>query len=133
MHDLAIQFRAMQFIAHRAHNLTSGPTFFEDHEHFAKLYATYEDAYDAVIERIIGIGGVPDINAITVAAGNQMAASPNEMSPDDYFAIIAEMETQLRLLIDTANKGALLGVQNMLQQFADDSQKRSYLIGQRIK
>lgn len=133
MQDLAIQFRAMQFVAHRAHNLASGATFFEDHEHFATLYAAYEDAYDAVIERIIGIGGMPDIGAITVAAAAQMASSPQGMQSDDYFAIISEMETQLRGIIDAMNKGASLGVQNMLQQFADDSQKRSYLIGQRVK
>lgn len=133
MQDLAIQFRAMQFIAHRAHNLASGPTFFEDHEHFATLYAAYEDAYDAVIERIIGIGGKPDITDITKRAADMMGPYFDGMDSVDSFNGLLTFESMLRDIIDAMNKGASLGVQNMLQQFADDSQKRSYLIGQRVK
>jgi DNA-binding ferritin-like protein len=132
MQDIATQFRAMQFIAHRAHNLASGPTFFEDHEYFGELYAAYEAAYDATIERIIGIGGTPDIGKITYDAVSLMVTEPAAMAVIEFGRILV-MESELRIIIDAQNEGASLGVQNMLQQFADDSQARSYKIGQRIK
>lgn len=62
---LAVQLRHAQFYAHMAHNLTCGPTFYQDHDAFGDLYKAYEGEYDAVIERFIGLGGSPSIYGVT--------------------------------------------------------------------
>ena len=52
--NLASYLRYMQFTAHIGHNVLGGETFFQDHAFLGDLYGTYEDAYDAVVERMIG-------------------------------------------------------------------------------
>ena len=56
MHDLAIILRSAQLYAHNAHNMTKGKTFFSDHKFFGQLYPVYEEAYDSIVERMIGLG-----------------------------------------------------------------------------
>jgi len=56
MIQLIIVFRALQLVAHHAHNLTKGLTFFEDHDFFGDLYGKAEGYYDSVVERFIGLG-----------------------------------------------------------------------------
>jgi len=50
MSSIATLLRALQFLAHRAHNVIKGPTFFEDHKFLGKLYPDYEAAYDDIIQ-----------------------------------------------------------------------------------
>ena len=66
--DLATIFRAAYLVAHNSHHLIKGPTFFEDHEFLGELYGTYEEAYDSVVERLIGLTGNADVITINSKA-----------------------------------------------------------------
>lgn len=135
MQDLAIHLRAMQLVAHNGHNLVSGATFFEDHEHFAGLYATYEKDYDAVVEKCIGLGLPIDLQEVTQEAGMKAAAvSPSDLSdPKKGFAVILKMEKDLQGLAEKLDAGASYGVKNFLQGLADLSEDRCYQLQQRLR
>lgn len=133
MDSIVIQLRALDFLAHRAHNVTKGPTFFEDHEFLGELYPAYETAYDDLVERIIGT----DVESLSICKVNKAAAemssvAPNETKPDAFFRIILKGEKDLCALIEKSIKEQTQGTQNMLAQFADDAERRIYKLKQRL-
>lgn len=133
MEDIAMLLRAMQLFAHSAHNMASGPNFFADHAKLGELYETYEEGYDAVIERLIGLGEEPDICDINKKAAD-MASRCGDCCPQDVaFGTILSMEKELREECKDAQKGQSIGTVNFLQGLADESEQRQYLIGQRLK
>lgn len=133
MKELAQHLRFAQFYAHNAHNLISGDEFFQDHEFLGDLYGTYESAYDDVVERMIGLGGEPDLGEITCAAAHDAKMAGWNPDPKVCFASIFGIEQHLCDLIDRLIEGASNGTQNFLQGLADESEKRQYKLGQRIK
>lgn len=133
MDSIVIQLRALDFLAHRAHNVTKGPTFFEDHEFLGELYPAYETAYDDLVERIIGT----DTESLSICKVNKAAAemssvAPNETKPDAFFRIILKGEKDLCALIEKSIKEQTQGTQNMLAQLADDAERRIYKLKQRL-
>ena len=130
MDKLATAYRAAQLYAHNAHNVTSGPTFASDHAQFADLYEAYEAAYDALIERSIGL----DNESLDLVKIQRDAAEALEKpaAPDRMFAVLLSTERDILKFIEAANKKASLGTQNLLQQFADDAEARIYKLRQRV-
>ena len=134
MQDLAKTYRAAQLFAHNAHNTIKGQTFFQDHEFFATTYGSFEEAYDAVIERMIGLGFVFDIAVLTKDAGASASTYPvQRMTAKDLFEALLGFET----IICTIIKGYMdnkvsNGTQDLLQGLADDSEMRQYKIKQRL-
>lgn len=135
MDKLATLFRAGQFYAHAAHNFTKGPTFFEDHEFLGELYGTYEDAYDGLVERMIGTGEPFDVRVIltNAAAEANKYADPQAFSPAVLFGVLQDFEKKFRAEIDAISDSQSIGTQNLLADLADKSEARSYKIGQRLK
>ena len=131
MEDLAALLRAMQLYAHAAHNLTKGKTFFEDHETFGEFYGAYTAAYDEVVERIIGLTGSCDINAITEAA-SKVASTKKFTSAEDAYSVLLASEKRLCKLAEKENESASLGTQDLLQGLANASEKRMFVINQRL-
>ena len=133
MDSLITQLRALQFLAHRAHNVIKGPTFFEDHEFLGELYPAYEAAYDSAVERVIGLGTEKlSLSKINIAAAQMSGILPNETKPEPFLRTILKGERDLCDLIDKAVKGATQGTQNLLQGFADLSEARQYQLKQRL-
>ena len=133
MDSLITQLRALQFLAHRAHHVTKGPTFFEDHEFLGELYPAYEAAYDSAVERVIGLGTEKlSIAKINIAAAKMSAILPDETKPEPFFRAILKGEKDLCGMIDEAVKEASQGTQNLLQGFADESEARQYKLKQRL-
>ena len=135
MDKLATLYRAGQFYAHAAHNFTKGATFFQDHEFLGGLYGTYEDAYDGLVERMIGTGEAFSVQTIltnATALANKYA-DPSAFSPAVMFGVLLDMEKQFRAEIDAIYDSASTGTQNMLAGLADESEVRSYKIQQRLK
>lgn len=132
MTPLATALRAAQFYAHAAHNLAKGESFFADHEYLGELYVAYESAYDDVIERMIGLKQPVDISKITLDAAN-MANQHEHESVKECFDYLMQYEKLICNYVAKFNNGASLGTQNFLQGIADDSEKRQFLIGQRLK
>ena len=133
MDSTVAQLRALQFLAHRAHNVVKGPTFFEDHEFLGELYPAYEKAYNDLVERIIGTNAESlSICKVNKAAAEMSSVSPNETRPEAFFRIILKGEKDLCAMIEESIKEQTQGTQNLLQQFCDDSEKRQYALKQRL-
>lgn len=134
MKDLAIAFRSAQLSAHAMHNYVKGCNFLANHDYLGGLYGKYEDAYDAVIERMIGLGDMPDISAITKASTSKCCQYDlANMEATDMFKLLLEIESNIRQLCASYSQGASLGSQNLLAQFADDSEARTYKLKQLTK
>lgn len=135
MDKLATLYRAAQFYAHAAHNFTKGQTFYQDHEVLGGLYGTYEEAYDGLVERMIGTGEKFDVKAIltNAAAEANKYADPSAFSANVLFGVVLDFEKKLRAEIDAIYDSASIGTQNLLAQLADDSEARSYKLQQRLK
>jgi DNA-binding ferritin-like protein len=134
MHDLAKTYRAAQLFAHNAHNTIKGQTFFQDHEFFATTYGSFEEAYDAIIERMIGLGFVFDIAALTKEAGTLASTYPvQKMNAKDLFESLLGFETIIcTLIMAYMESKSTNGTQDLLQGLADDSEMRQYKIKQRL-
>ncbi len=120
----------MQFYAHIAHNVLGGSTFFGDHEFLGSSYAAYEEDYDSLVERSIGLGEDPDLVAIHKAAVKDLSV------PKDYkqcFKELLEYEKELCSLCEEAAKEAPLGTNNLIAAIADKSEARQYKLSQRLK
>ena len=138
MDNLAVIFRAGQLLAHQLHNEVSGVSFFADHEFLGGLYGEYEEGYDAIVERVIGLG----LEKVDIAGWNKRAVKVyGDMAGDKAFdakkwpRYVLEVEKAIQAEIrDYLKKGECSdGVQNLLQGMADESEARSYKIGQRLK
>lgn len=132
MKNLAVILRASQLYAHMAHNLTTGCSFFSDHEAFKSFYEEYEEGYDDVVERIIGLTGDCDITAITKGACDIVEKTKFKDTMHAYSVLLAT-EKSLCEVCTAENKKATLGTQNLLQGIADKSEMRQYKIQRRIK
>lgn len=132
MKQIAITLRGLQLFAHNAHNLAKGKTFLEDHEFFGELYATYEAAYDDVVERMIGLNGDQDLNAITDEA-EDMASSVKFADNEQAYNVLLVTEKQLLDVIEKGFKGYSLGTQDLLQGIANESERRIYKFKRKLK
>jgi len=133
MDSLITQLRALQFLAHRAHNVIKGTTFFEDHKFLGKLYPAYESAYDSAVERVIGLGLEKlNIAKVNIAAAKMSDIMPDETKPEPFFRVILKGEKDLCEMIDKAVNNASQGTQNLLQGICDQSEMRQYQLKQRL-
>jgi len=134
MNELIITFRCAQFTAHNFHNFAKGYSFFADHKFLGSLYGTYEEAYDALVERTIGSGKDIDLRDITSQAAERAAAfSAESMSCDEMFATLQSMEESICAWVKTYTPGASIGTVNLLAGLADASEARQYKLKQRVK
>lgn len=135
MDKLATLYRAAQFYAHAAHNFAKGATFYQDHEALGELYGAYEEAYDSIVERMIGNGEPFNIQQIltNAAAEANRYPDPATFSQSSSFQTLFALEQKIRVEIETVIQSQTLGAQNLLQDLADQSEARSYKIGQRLK
>lgn len=133
MDKIAILLRMAQLFAHNAHNLISGSSFFADHTFLGDLYPAYEDAYDSVVERMIGSRMNPDLLGIQVQAIERLKVKPTDMKSPEVFKEVLKIEIELRKLIDMAQPGLSEGTKQRLGNLADESEQRQYKILQRIK
>jgi DNA-binding ferritin-like protein len=136
MKELAIQFRAAQFISHGFHNFVRGQSFFEDHEYFGGLYGAYESAYDALIERMIGNNEVVDLMAINQAAMEYATNAkyiPTSKNADAMFSLILELERAIQDVGENLCESDIsCGTENFIQGLCDESEQRVYKIQQRL-
>ena len=135
MDQLATLYRAAQFYAHACHNLTKGPTFYQDHAAFGDLYGTYEEAYDGLVERMIGTGEAFDIKTILTNATAEANKRPDPaaFSTNAIFTAVLDFESKFRAEIDAIYDSESTGTQNLLAGLADESEARSYKLQQRLK
>jgi DNA-binding ferritin-like protein len=129
MDKLATLFGAAKLIAHRFHHTVTGPSFLPDHAYLGQLYDAYDEAYDATVERTIGNGEAIDIQAVNTSSAALSAGV--SAGPDAWAKTLLDFEALIRAEVDTLFPTVDCGTGNLLAQFADDSQARSYKLRQR--
>lgn len=134
METLALLYKISNLYAHAAHNLCGKSLFMQDHEHFADLYEAYEDHYDDIIERMIGLGQPVDIQAITMKACQAFANMQLNVAENaEYFKKIIELEQAIQQIIAQETPKASIGTQQLIGDQADKSEARLYKLKQRVK
>jgi len=136
MKELAIYLRCLQLFTHNAHNVVKGAVFLQDHSFLGDLYPAYEDEYDSVIERIIGLADISMEELIIIQTSaleklKQYGATQSENK--GYFSVILKMEKELCLLIESIVHEASQGTQQLIGGIADNSEVRQYKLKQRVR
>lgn len=129
--ELAILFRAVNFLSHHAHNLAKGSTFFEDHAFFGDLYDKADDFYDDLIERHIGTVG-DNVNLIKILSESTEIVVH---SKGDYFKEILSLLEFAIKKIDGMCKSTKYsqGTLNLLQGQSDSLEVIVYKIKRKMK
>jgi len=131
--DLAIAFRAAQFVAHNSHHLVKGMAFFQDHEFIGELYERYTEAYDGIAERIIAFNGTLDVVSVTTkAAAAASSFNPDAKTSNEIFSALLAVEKSFCNMIKVIVPSCTDGTQNFLQGLADESEQAQYKISRRI-
>jgi DNA-binding ferritin-like protein len=134
MKNIAIALRKAQFLAHAGHNLISGPTFIQDHKFLGKLYPAYEESYDSIIERMIGLGESVDPLQLTEDAITSVNAKDVKQDPKSIYDGLLDIEREIQEEIsDYLSDGVSHGTSNLLEGLADESEARIYIFRQSIK
>lgn len=120
----------MNIYAHISHNVLGGETFFQDHSFLGDLYDSYEEIYDGLVERFIGLDKDLDLIKVHKDAINALDIPK---SYDECFKELLNCEEAVCEACKDMTKDATLGLGNMLAQIADDSEARQYKIKQRLK
>jgi len=134
MKDIATFLKFLYFYAGHSHRFCGRNSYLADHAYLGELYEAYDDAYDGIIERMIGLKQNVDEFEIVAAANDlfQKFAREKVVKNATYFVNIYGFEKQLINLLTDAAKDASLGTNDMLAGMASDSESRQYKIGQRI-
>lgn len=128
---LAKVFRAAQIVAHDAHNNVSGPSFFADHDFLGELYGTYEDAYDSLVERYIGLTGQP-VNGVS------LAKEALELAPDSNVEAIWDILSMFERTVCKVcyafceKEGVSEGTKQLVGELCNQAEMRQYKLKQRM-
>lgn len=128
--NLASILRYLQFYAHLAHNSLGGETFFSDHAFLADLYSGYEEDYDSVVERMIGLEEECDLLKIHKDASEDLDIPK---SFKECFQNILVCEEDLCRAIDRLVEDSSEGTKQLIGNIADKSEMRQFKLKQRLK
>lgn len=132
LQTLAANVRFMQLFGHHCHNTIKGETFFVDHPELASFYGTYEDIYDAIVERAIGIDEEIDLIEIQKEAVSTLIKAN---IPDDFtgaFKALLSYENYICKEIEKILEGYSEGTRQFLGNICDQSEARQFKLKQRI-
>jgi len=135
---LATALRALQLYGQHAHNNCSGKSFLSDHKMFALSYEDAADAYDSVIERIIGTTDqTVDTLSISAQAIKFTASCSREAGECnvEFLKGVLKLELSICMYIDQlcASEKMPEGTKQLIGDIADKSMSRQYKLKQRLK
>jgi DNA-binding ferritin-like protein len=134
MEAIAVVLKILNMYSHAAHNLASKSLFFQDHDYLGELYEAYDEHYDEVIERMIGLGLLVDITQITMKACQAFSQMDLTVPENiDNFKKIIELERALLQAIKIEYPDMSIGTQQLVGDIADTSEARLYKLQQRVK
>lgn len=131
LQKLAADFRFLQLYTHNAHNLIKGETFFVDHEELGGLYPVYEAAYDAIVERAIGIDEEIDLLKVQEIAIATLKQAEKPESFKVCFKSLIDYEKYICKKIQEIVPSYSEGTKQFLGGLADQAEIRIYKFKQR--
>ena len=139
MLELICTLRASQLFLHQAHLLVKCSLFVQDHEFLGSLYGELESDFDAVSERLIGLGGEEQLNlqAVMAKVNEKLKAAPSTSAKEneDYYNYQLQIEKSICSQVEELCKKPELsqGTKQLLGDVANRSEIRQYKIGRRVK
>ena len=134
MNEIAIHLRLLYLFQHNLHNTVSRIAFFSDHEYLSGAYEESLDAYDGVIERMIGKDMNPDLVMIQVMAVEKLKKLPSATKDNtEAFNILLALEQELCQLIEkyVIEKKPMQGCLQLIGDIANASEVRIYKLKRR--
>lgn len=135
MKELAVKLKALNIYAHMGHNLVHGPLFESDHEWLSSIYDSADSKYDAVIERIIGLGGDIDIVKVNMDAAAMVKPWPLQKDINGFFPqilkVVVELCKEMGLICKKYDTSE--GTKQLLGGFCDEFEVLQYKLKQRLK
>jgi DNA-binding ferritin-like protein len=138
LEKLATVLRALQLYGQHAHNNCAGKSFIPDHDMFASSYQAAADAYDSVVERIIGSTGKPvdtmEISLQAIKLTASCSRNPGECNTE-FLRGVLKLELATCVHIDQLCESRSLpeGTRQLIGDIADKSMSRQYKLKQRLK
>lgn len=138
MKELAIIFKSMNLYARAAHHLAARTPFHSDHAFFAEIYEAADDAFDGIVERMIGLMGeesvgYPGILSQSVANVSKLPYTGVKENTV-FYQVLLDMEKKV---CEKANEiiqsGVTPGVEQLVGELCNQSEMRQYKIKQRMK
>ena len=126
---------AMYMMYQHAHWTAKGPLFYMRHDLFARLYGSVSPDADALAEKIVGMVGSEELQlgALSGEAAGFLQGMPFGQELQSGLSAEEALQGMLAGLLDTAKSGRFSpGVENLLQQLFDNSEKRVYLLKQHL-
>jgi hypothetical protein len=138
MLELAVLLRSMQLFSHSAHHLCAHSVFFPDHAFFSETYQAMDDAYDSIIERIIGLYGEDsvDLNRIISEVALKLHDAPSVGTKENkiFYEYQLKLEQELCAKVEEIckNPKASQGVIQTVATLGEQSEIRQYKIKRRL-
>ena len=131
MFNIAIHLAALKLYTHALHHNTTGLGFFADHAAAGEFYEAHDEAFDSVVERILGQNVAVDHYKLADEANKVFQNTSNSR---DSFETLLALEKELCELIKTEIGAGeqSQGTINLLAGIADASEVRQYKISRRI-
>ncbi|NDC24782.1 MAG: hypothetical protein EBZ49_11750 [Proteobacteria bacterium] len=138
MKELAVIFKALNLYARAAHHLAARTPFHSDHAFFAEVYGAADDAFDSIIERMIGLMGEESVGypGILMEAASKVQKLPYAGVKENamFYQVILDMEKQIcAKASEIIQAGVTPGVEQLVGELCNQSEMRQYKIKQRIK
>lgn len=135
MQQLAIMYKLKNLLAHNMHNLCARVAFLSDHDYLASVYEQADDNYDAIVERMIGLGLPIDLNVVHSEAVQKLASVPQGKDNSEMFSQLLQLNKQIIQLIEIECKSGKLseGTRQLIGGHADLLESENYKLLQRIK
>jgi len=132
VYAIAQQLAALKLYSHSLHHTASGIGFFADHAALKEFYEQYDEAWDAVVERMMGLGIAVDHYKLADEANKIFQ---NTVAEADKLETLLSMERELCDLIETEVKADTQsqGTINLLAGIADASEVRQYKLNRRLE
>lgn len=130
-----ISARILQLYYHYCHQLTHGKSFFADHEFLGGSYEDLTGQYDRLVENYIGVFGrskfeTKAVNTVVCETLNEHKVE--EMCCCEMLEVAQELEAEFYKDLESLNKAASLGLQNVIGDLAESAEVRKYKIQQRL-
>lgn len=134
---LAITLRTAQLCSHFYHNIAGRVAFFADHDALSSFYNEYEDSYDNIAERLIGLYGVDALQLHQIMSGVMEKLSkipPSYKDNGEMFSLLLMFENEITTLSKAIcySQEVTEGTKQLVGDIADKSEVRVYKIKRRI-
>jgi len=136
MLELIVLLRASQLFTHHAHLVVKGSLFNQDHEFLSDIYQELESDFDAVSERMIGLGKEAEYSLpiITQKIAEKLKSAPTSVKENkDFFKYQLELEKQICQQVNALCKTPISeGTKQLIGDVGNRSEIRQYKLSRRI-